>query len=319
MVLGTLIGARFGHVIFYQPNLLYTDIFEIFKFWKGGLSSHGTALGILLSICFYAYSFKVKGFTVQIRDRFIHGYSYLQVMDRLVIVVALGAAFIRIGNFVNSEIIGKHTGSDYGIIMLNPFSDQLENTLPFVENVDYKKTDRSISPGYPLLDITIEFKNQKHFEQRICAGVDRLLLKTMPIDRGPYDHIINPKGSNFEYKFIRTNDSFKVSFEAVGVNRHPAQLYESLTNFILFLLLFWIWYRYKGKLRPGLLLGLFMVLLFLLRIFHEFLKENQVSFENEMVLNMGQFLSIPFVVLGLLILFSNYINTFINEKSGEKK
>uniref|UniRef100_UPI0040495000 prolipoprotein diacylglyceryl transferase family protein n=1 Tax=Flavobacterium sp. TaxID=239 RepID=UPI0040495000 len=63
----------------------------------------------------------------------------------------------------------------------------------------------------------------------------------------------------------------------------------------------------------------FMVLLFLLRIFHEFLKENQVSFENEMVLNMGQFLSIPFVVLGLLILFSNYINTFINEKSGEKK
>lgn len=314
MILGNVLGARIGHIIFYNPEILSINFFELFKFWKSGLASHGAAIGVLVAMSIYSYKFKIEKFKIKVKDRLKQGNNYLQIMDRIVIGVALGACLVRVGNFLNSEIIGKPTASDYGIIMTNPFSDRLEKTLPFVEKVNYKKGHGYISSGYPFVDITIEFKNQKHFEERIRAGVDRLLLKTMPVNRGPYDHIINPKGKNLSYKFIRTNDSFMVNFEAVGVNRHPTQLYESLTYFILFLLLFLIWVRNKEKLRPGLLLGLFMVLLFSLRILHEFFKENQVSFENEMILNMGQILSIPFVVLGILVLFFKNLYTLDHKK-----
>lgn len=314
MILGNVLGARIGHIIFYNPEVLSINFFELFKFWKSGLASHGAAIGVLVAMGIYSYEFKIEKFKIKAKDRLKQGNNYLQIMDRIVIGVALGACLVRVGNFVNSEIIGKPTVSDYGIIMTNPYSDRLKKTLPFVENVHYKKGHGSISSGYPFVDITIEFKNQKHFEERIRAGVDRLLLKTMPVNRGPFDHIINPKGKNLVYRFIRTNDSFKVNFEAVGVNRHPTQLYESLTYFILFLLLLLIWFRNKEKLRPGLLLGLFMVLLFSLRIVHEFFKENQVSFENEMILNMGQILSIPFVVLGFLVLFFKNLYTLVHEK-----
>ncbi|WP_142785103.1 prolipoprotein diacylglyceryl transferase [Changchengzhania lutea] len=302
MVIGTLIGARMGHVLFYQTNLLYSDFFELFKFWKGGLSSHGTAFGVLFSMSFYSYALKIKGFKIQIRDKLKHGNTYLQVLDRMVIVIALGAVFIRFGNFVNSEIIGKPTASNYGVIQLNPFTDKLKQTLPFVEAATYNKTERFLSPGYPVLDIMIQFKNQKYYEQRIRAGVDRLLLKMMPTREGQSSHVINPKGSDLGYKFIRTNKAFYLSFEAVGVVRHPVQLYESFTNLLIFILFYWIWYRKKEKLQPGFLLGLFMVILFSIRIFHEVFKENQVSFENQMSLNMGQLLSLPFIVLGLIIL-----------------
>ena len=60
----------------------------------------------------------------------------------MVIVIALGAVFIRFGNFVNSEIIGKPTASNYGVIQLNPFTDKLKQTLPFVEAATYNKTER---------------------------------------------------------------------------------------------------------------------------------------------------------------------------------
>lgn len=303
MVIGTVLGARIGHVIFYNPEILTNNFLELFMFWKGGLSSHGAAFGILISMCFYSYSFKFTGFKLKIKDRLRHGNTYLQVMDRMVIVVALGACLIRIGNFVNSEIIGKPTDSNYGVILLNPYSDKLKENLPFIESVSYKKTERSVSPGYPKLNITVHFKNQKYYEKRIRAGVERLLLRTMPTREGPYSHVINPKGSKLKYTFIRTDDAFYLNYEAVGVVRHPAQLYESFTNFLIFILLFWIWHKKRAELQPGLLLGLFLVILFSMRIFHEYFKENQVSFENAMVLNMGQILSIPLIIYGVLLLY----------------
>jgi phosphatidylglycerol---prolipoprotein diacylglyceryl transferase len=302
MIIGTVLGARIGHVIFYNPEILSTDFFELFKFWKGGLASHGTALGILMSMCFYSYYFKIEGFKLKIKDRLKHGNSYLQVMDRMVIVVALGACLIRIGNFVNSEIVGLPTNSNYGVIQLNPFSDKLKQDLPFVETVSYIKTERFASPGHPKLNITVHFKNQKYYEQRIRAGVDRLLLRTMPAREGPYSHVINTKGSKLKYTFTRTNDAFYLNYEAVGVVRHPVQLYESITNFMIFIILFRIWYKQRANLQPGLLLGLFLVILFSMRIFHEYFKENQALFENEMAINMGQLLSIPLIIFGVLLL-----------------
>ena len=111
-VLGIMLGARLGHVIFYQPELITDDFFSIFlpfKFKGGfeftgfqGLASHGAAIAMIISM--YLYNKKVLKKTV------------LWILDRVVIPVALGAVFVRIGNFINSEIIGKETGSDFGVV-----------------------------------------------------------------------------------------------------------------------------------------------------------------------------------------------------------
>ncbi|TCK68651.1 prolipoprotein diacylglyceryl transferase [Winogradskyella wandonensis] len=120
-VLGIMLGARLGHVIFYQPELITDDFFSIFlpfKFKGGfeftgfqGLASHGAAIAMIISM--YLYNKKVLKKSV------------LWILDRVVIAVALGAMFVRFGNFINSEIIGKYTGSDFGVVF-----KQLGETAP---------------------------------------------------------------------------------------------------------------------------------------------------------------------------------------------
>jgi prolipoprotein diacylglyceryl transferase len=107
-VLGIMIGARLGHVIFYQSELFREDFFSVFlpfKFSGGfeftgfrGLASHGAAIGMIISM--YIYNKKILKKSV------------LWILDRVVIPCALGAIFIRIGNFFNSEMIGKPAGED---------------------------------------------------------------------------------------------------------------------------------------------------------------------------------------------------------------
>jgi len=120
-VLGIMLGARLGHVIFYQHELITEDFFSIFlpfKFKGGieftgfqGLASHGAAIGMIISM--YLYNKKVLKKSV------------LWILDRIVIPVAAGAVFVRIGNFINSEIIGKYTNSDFGVVF-----KQLNETEP---------------------------------------------------------------------------------------------------------------------------------------------------------------------------------------------
>ena len=116
MVLGTLIGARLGEVFFYNWEYFQNNLLEIFlpfkiddSGWKfigfRGLSSHGATIGIITSIIIYKIKYKYD--------------SVLWIFDRLVIAVALGGMFVRIGNFFNSEILGKFTNSDFGVIFLN--------------------------------------------------------------------------------------------------------------------------------------------------------------------------------------------------------
>ncbi len=120
-VLGIMIGARLGHVIFYQSELIREDFFSIFlpfSFKDGirftgfqGLASHGAAIGMIISM--YLFNKKVLK------------KSILWILDRVVIATALGAVFVRIGNFINSEIIGKYTESDFGVVFR-----QLSETEP---------------------------------------------------------------------------------------------------------------------------------------------------------------------------------------------
>jgi len=198
MIFGTVIGARLGHCLFYNPEYYLSNPIEIFKVWEGGLASHGAAIGILTAI--YLFSKKKKN------------YPMLWTLDRVVIVVALAGTFIRLGNLFNSEIIGRPT------------------------------------------DVSWAF---------IFTAVD-------------------------------------------NIPRHPAQLYESIAYLIIFLILLFLYYKGIEKNKSGLLFGIFLVLVFTFRFFVEFVKENQSGFEETMVLNMGQILSIPFVLAGIVFITKSF-------------
>ena len=196
MVVGTVIGARLGHCLFYEPLFYLRHPLEILKVWEGGLASHGAAIGILIAI--YLFSRNIKK-------------PYLWILDRIVIVVALAGFFIRIGNLINSEIYGKP--------------------------------------------------------------------------------------SDLPWAFIFTK------YESIP--RHPTQIYEALSYLLIFIILYYIYQKKGTKLKQGFLFSLFLILLFSDRFLIEFLKEPQVGFENNLTLNLGQLLSIPFIILGFLIMYKS--------------
>jgi phosphatidylglycerol---prolipoprotein diacylglyceryl transferase len=194
MIVAAIAGARLGHVLFYDIDQFFREPLSVFAIWEGGLASHGGAIGILIALYFFARKTKVR---------------YLWIVDRLVIVSALTGCLIRLGNLMNSEMIGLPTNVPWAFIFVN---------------------------------------------------VD-------------------------------------------GVPRHPAQLYEAVYCFFLFVFLFWLYYKRGSALKDGLLTGLFLVILFTLRFVDELLKINQEAFEDGLLINMGQILSIPFVIIGINILF----------------
>lgn len=197
--IGTVVGARLGHVFFYGWSYYSTHLIDIFKIWEGGLASHGGAIGIIIAIWLFSkYSLKKP---------------FIWMLDRIVIPVSLSGAFIRLGNLMNSEIFGVQTDVPWAFV----------------------------------------FKN---------------------IDNIP---------------------------------RHPSQLYEALMCVVILALLLYMFYKTNSKNKPGMLFGTFMIILWSFRFFVEFLKENQESFEDTMTLNMGQILSIPFVLVGIVLVIKNLL------------
>lgn len=201
--LGIIIGARLGHCLFYELTYFIQHPLEIFlpvRFLPDGiqfigyrgLASHGGTIGVFLAIVFFCYRYK---------------HPLLPLLDKIAIAGALTGCFIRLANFMNSEIIGIPTNGNYGIV--------------------FKQID--------------------------------------------------------------------------NIPRHPAQLYEA---FFYLLIFFFLFYFYKRKQRKsGLVFGLLLVTLFTVRFLLEFVKINQVAFEEGMVLNMGQILSIPMILIGLGVIF----------------
>ena len=106
MFFGVIVGARLGHCFFYDWAYFSQNPLEILYIWQGGLASHGGTLGILLVIFLFCRKYKLQ---------------YFYVFDRLIIPICLGAFFIRVGNFFNSEIVGIPTQLPWGVIFeLNP-------------------------------------------------------------------------------------------------------------------------------------------------------------------------------------------------------
>lgn len=203
--LGILIGARLGHCLFYQPEYFlssWTHIVEMFLpihqmadgSWKftgyEGLASHGGTIGLMVAL--YLYYRKT-------------GMNLWHVLDDIAIATPITACFIRLGNLMNSEIIGTPTQVPWAFI----------------------------------------------FER---------------VDMTP---------------------------------RHPGQLYEAIAYFFFFIIMLHYYKRISKKVGTGFYFGLCLTLIFTFRFFIEYTKDIQVDFESGMIFNMGQLLSIPFIILGI--------------------
>ncbi len=206
-IAGTVIGARLGHVFFYGWDYYSQHLIEIFKIWQGGLASHGAAIGIITALYVY-YSRVTKGKT-----------TFLWVLDRIVVVVALSGFLIRMGNLMNSEIVG--------------------------------------APCNPELP--------------------------------------------WAFRFLRMHP------DEAFVPRHPSQIYEAVYYLCVFILLSFLYWKKNYGQKDGAMFGLFLVLVFGFRMLIESIKADQEAFEADMILNMGQILSIPFVLLGLWCVWRSLI------------
>ena len=211
MFLSVLVGARLGHCLFYEPGYYLTSEhwFEIvWPFSNGhfvgyqGLASHGAAIAVLVAIWLYWRHYAM---------------NVWWLLDRLVIVIALGGAFVRLGNLFNSEIYGHATSLPWGFI------------------------------------------------------------------------------------FVRDGEI---------VPKHPTQLYEALSYLAIFAACLWHYRRKKGNPRSGTIFGAWLIALWGVRLLIEFVKNDQVDFEAGMALNMGQLLSIPFILAGIAILWLSHRGTF---------
>jgi phosphatidylglycerol:prolipoprotein diacylglycerol transferase len=235
-VLATLIGARLGHVFFYDWEYYRNNLAEIilpFRFnpefeFTGfqGLASHGAAISIIVAMYFFSKKVLNK--------------KLLWTLDRVVIPVASGAIFVRLGNFFNSEIVGKETTSEFGI--------------------------RFVRDQYTPRE-----------------AVNATQLPT----------------PNDAYNAIATNPQYANLLELVPA-KHPAQLYEAICYIFVFAVLFFLYWKTDYRKKSGFLFGLFLVLLFSVRMVVESVKESQGGFENALgLLTTGQWLSIPFILIGL--------------------
>lgn len=308
MIISTIIGARLGHVIFYEPMRYLQDPISILKTWEGGLASHGATIGILTAIYLYSNYLvdinPLKGkFLWKKRKR--PGQSFLWVVDRIVICVALTGALIRFGNFVNSEIIGLPTRTNQGVVFARDLIDRIE-AMPQVEEADVvKDIGREIDElGYVPVNVEIAFNNSVGSEG-VANSLVRTNVKTILTSYEYINlHFYEPPSNPMQFGVKQQNGKFMATVSTRAISRHPAQLYESISTFLIFVFLFYLWTRKKGELPEGMLFGIFLVILFGLRFLYEFVKEAQVDFEKTMSLNMGQILSIPLVLIGIWILLN---------------
>lgn len=245
-VVSIMLGARLGHVLFYQSELFTEDPLSIllpiqtvpeFKFTGfAGLASHGATLGAMIAL--WLFSRKNKDM------------SFLWLLDRVALAAGLGMAFVRIGNFFNSEINGKIVDKSFAL------------ATKFIRDSDDM-------PAYRAMQITKE------------------------------------KSASAAYEAIENNPDFSAVLESIPY-RHPVQLYEAFGYILIFCIMYFLMYwRTNVRKREGFLFGFWLIFIWgPIRFFLEFFKKSQGGFEDAWgTFTTGQWLSIPFVIIGLYLMF----------------
>ncbi len=258
-VLATMLGARLGHVFFYDWDHYKNNLAEILLpirenseatlLWMidgyeftgfTGLASHGAAIGIIIGMFLYVRKYPE--------------FKVLWILDRIVIPVAIGAFCVRLGNFFNSEIVGSKTQESFIF------------ATKFIRN--------TVGRG----------------------------IKTGDLQYGEAIQLTKAKSLDSAYELIEKSPKFVDRLAEIPY-RHPAQLYEGVAYIFVFIILYHLYWKTDKKNKAGFLFGTFLVLLWGIRFFVEFVKERQNELDESFTLAIGQMLSIPFILIGLYFMF----------------
>jgi phosphatidylglycerol:prolipoprotein diacylglycerol transferase len=295
VLIGTIVGARLGHCFFYDAEYFLAHPLQILNLRGGGLASHGGAIGIFIALFLFWRKHPNPG--------------YLYLLDRIVIGVAIGGCLIRLGNLMNSEIIGKPTDAPTAFMFVHGIEKSItDNFGVLIHDVTLRKVDTVLQEqGVTVqpIEVTLHMSSlgNGNVSDLLNGGIKEA-LKNSPdyYEEGKY---LVPD----EIKFSESiNEAAKktIIFTLYGVARHPSQLYEALSCLLLFFVLLAMYIAHNGNVPQGRIFGWFIVILFSLRFIYEYLKENQVAFEDNLNFNMGQLLSIPMILIGLFILIRSY-------------
>lgn len=285
MIGATIIGARLGHVFFYDWGYYKNNLGEIFMVWKGGLASHGAAIAITGAMLYWSLKIAKK--------------HPLWTLDRIVIVVALAAGFIRMGNWFNSEIYGAPANSAVETVFLEDARGTISRGFAGnLSEVTFTPTGASITTDSLLLpEIKAQLRFNQLSEAQIKNYTDNYLSQILSNQRADRKNLLYIDGN--ESTVYTDEQGMYAEITLLGVPRYPTQLFEAAGYWILFLILAFAYMRRSAGEKHGLLFGLYLIGTFGFRFFIEYYKEIQVSFEQEMSFNMGQLLSIPLVAVGL--------------------
>ena len=291
MVVAVIVGARLGHCLFYDPVHYLSNPLDIIKVWEGGLASHGGAIGILVAL--YLYSRKKA-------DQ-----SYIWILDKVGLVVCLVGLFIRFGNFMNSEIIGLPTNSDYGVVFARDVEELFLDSNRGIEEVNFSKGGEAASekPGHVPMTITLQYKKGIELtDQQAEVFIGKNIKNAFARYKSLGEHIYQDETKPLNYKLHKERGIQYVDIYTLGIPRHPAQLYEAVYCLFIFLMLLHIWYHWRDRFADGFIFSIMMITLWTARFIDEMFKENQEAFEDDLLLNMGQMLSIPMALIGVVML-----------------
>ena len=278
IVVTLIIGARLGHCLFYDPVDYLSRPLDLLKVWEGGLSSHGGSIGMLIGVCLFSLKEEKKAIP----------------WKKVFIAILVGF----IGGWLAYILMHLDSGISYfdfsnnlmlGSIFMGIF---IVVCILFV----YVSSPMCIS----MLDRLIV---------GVCIGATFIRIGNLMNSEIYGTHTSLPWGFNF------LHDKHWVAMGSLPC--HPTQIYEALIYFILFLLGLFLFYKTKAKEKTGLIIGITLLGIFGTRILIESIKNDQSDFESGMILNMGQLLSIPFVIWAIYLIVKSLSKN--NKESINKK
>ena len=317
LVCSALFGARLGEVFFYDFSYYLSHPFEaLFPFtltphfrFTGyqGLSYHGAILGSLLGTYIYAnYSIGIRLFPPRLRwvRQKREGQSFLWLSTLLALGLMMGF-LVRIGNFMNSEIVGTPTKSSHGVLFTRDVTEGIKQRSKAIEDVKVHKSNTSTDQkAYQPITIEIIFKNINLEEEAVKRFLENSVKSQLVNNDYIGQHVYETPAQPLDYTLSRAdNNAYIAQINTLGIVRHPVQLYESFAYFIILLLHFFWWIKRYKSLKDGTIAGSALAACYSLRFAFEFVKDPfNVLYDGFVTLTMGHLLSFLTVVGGVTLL-----------------
>jgi phosphatidylglycerol---prolipoprotein diacylglyceryl transferase len=309
LVVATLVGARLGYVIFYQPELIWTRPAEIFlplefqpKFrFTGteGLSIQGGLIGLLAGV--WLYSRKVRA-----------AQTWLQLLDKVAVIGALAGTLLFTGSFLNSEIIGRPTDSSVGTVYVNRVTSGIDklpccimrnpggkNPLDFVTAIKDSTPREKKSTGHQPIVLYLFFlpgATEQMVNEFLIGDVKTFLFDNSNL-------VYEPGTEPLHYTiFVERSGDYTGRIMTIGIARYPVQIFEAIVCFVLFVSSLWYWQKKKATMKPGMVFGLSLLFFCIMDFAFGFMKEPATGSETIVGLTIDQLLYVPLVLIAIVAL-----------------